>query len=309
MSEKEALTPFERLRTKLKALKASCDICGGTGRVEGSDDTYFKDCPGCTQKLHNFEKCMNANIPEEILEIKLTDIQPNLTPNCYKNFSVIISKVEKLITSYQMIIYLADNMYSFGTMTLMGLVLKELAYKDYNVEHINFTELKDSCYNFGPNQDVNATRMKRYEHLKEVQILGISDFGNISDKFDCSTFLYKKIVEFLNVRRMNGLFTVIAVEKTKLDFYEKYIGSLTAMLSQYYLPFIIQCHDGKYKHTAVTKLAKEDTSLSDAFEEPEVSEKVLNLQKKIEVKDTQSEDTVLDTAFTRKGSGYDKSKK
>ena len=309
MSEKENLTPFERLRTKLKALKASCDICGGTGRIEGSEDTYFKDCLGCTQKLQNFEKCMNAHIPEEILEIKLTDIQPNLTPSCYKNFSVIVSKIEKLITSYQMIIYLADNMYSFGTTTLMGIILKELAYKDYNVDHIHFSELKEACFNFGQDQDINSNRTKKYDHLKEVQILGISDFGNIHDKFDCSTYLYKKVVEFLNMRRMNGLFTVIAAEKTKLEFYEKYIGSLTAMLSQYYLPFIIQCHDGKYKHTAVTKLAKEDTSLSNAFDEPEVSEKVIQAQKKIELKDTQSEDTVLDTAFTRKGSGYDKSKK
>lgn len=291
---------FAKLKAKLHTLKQNCLKCGGKGYVLTDENSRtFKDCDGCSGKIEKYREFYNAHLQEDMMDVNLGDLKSILTTSTYDAFSEIVDKVTRLIEKYQIIVYLADESYSFGTTSAVSIIIKELVLKNFECYCMTFDEMVDVHFNFDRvDSEEDKRKLQKLNFIKSVPVLGITNFGETTRKVDGANFTYKKIADFLNIRRIHGHFTVIGCEMTKGALYGKYAGAVSTMLEQQYLSFILQCHDGKHKHSAQAKLGREDPELAKAFADRS-DNKVINIdpKKKVDVVKDEVVDESLDNVI------------
>lgn len=257
-----------KLKYQFDKLRATCEPCKGTGRIITSiDDNTFKDCEHCTGRINRLKEYMEANVKDEHINLTLSDTKTTYTPQTYKNFSDILSKIVKIVSKYSLILYRYNDEFSYGTGTAASIIIRQLIDKDFKTYCIDFLEFLDCMFNFGEEAEINSKRSQLLEYLTSVPVLWIDNFGCLDNgkNFSVGSFSYKKVCTFLNLRKMHGYFTLISTDLTRDIFRGNYIGSLTAMIDQHFLPFEIQCNTGKGKHSAIAKLGKEDPELAGLF--------------------------------------------
>lgn len=295
-----------QLKSKLIGLRKNCSKCEGRGYIIIDPDRgNFKDCDGCIGKITKIEGYLRSNIKEDYIDIGLLDVKSTFTQEVYKRFGDLLDKIIKLSMKFSLAIYRYDDDFSYGTGTAASILLKKLVDEDYQCYSIEFSDFLDTLFNFGDDKERNIVRTRMFDYIQSIPNLMIDNFGSSeNDKLIPGSFAYKKASNFLNIRKMHGRFTLISTDLSKQNFKDKFLGSITTLLEQNYLPFEIQCITGKHKHSALSKLGREDSETLSLF--TELHPKTVNIEKKKEVVKTEDipEDTSLDKVMKdREGNG------
>lgn len=259
-----------KLQELTPIMRKNCPTCKGKGMIVTDPvRKFYTDCKDCMGKIPKLLTYYEANIRDEFINITLQDTRNTYTTDIYKKLVEIIEKIDKLIMKYSMIMYRYNDAFSYGTGTAAAMIIKRLIDKGYTCFSINNSDFLDLMFNFGQGDEVNFKRTKIYEFITGVQVLWIDNFGDTqTGNMPVGSYAYKKVCTFLNNRKIQNRFTILSTDATKDSFRGTYIGALTGLIDQNYLPFEIQCNTGKGKHSAIAKLGKEDPDLAAIFNLP-----------------------------------------
>lgn len=248
---------YDQARAYFRILKHGCKVCKGQGFQENLENGTFRPCPSCATTYESNKKYIMSNISRSYVELDMDAIGETFTTSCFNHFQKLYENVHEFIGKANLIFHRNDDPISYGTSTAGILMVKKLIDQKFTSFVVEFNKLSECFFNFESRDEKHKKLCELLVHLEHVDTLMIDGFGNEYIKQETNNqFLYSKLIAFLNNRKLSGKLTIITTDLTMNEFSKRYTESLGNYIKKEFVPFQIQCKEGKQKDTAFSKMKK-----------------------------------------------------
>lgn len=299
----------DKKRYYLSNLRVNCKNCHGEGLLINEDQRTYRDCPDCVGKFEKAKNYIDANISTDYLFLGMSDVKSTYTKECYSAFEDLAKKANVIMPKYGLWFSRNNDGYSYGVTTAGTIIVKIMLKVNYECYIVNISELIDTFFNFAnEDKETSIKRTQMYEFLCGVKCLMIDGFGTETAKKD--SFVYNKLLTFLNSRKINNKATIICSDISKDEVFNKYDEGINKFLLMNFMNFPIKCSDGKYQRQAIVKINNEFPELSGITSyisdstkpKPKPQEKPQQTKEPSDVADKSEYDSTLDVVEQQRSS-------
>lgn len=251
-----------KLKEIFSKIKRTCKACHGKGYIINEETSSFKDCE-CIAKFNVIKKYLEANIPEEYINIKLDDLYQTYDTDTMKLFINVMKNIETITSQYGLYVHPCEEEGTFGVTTCGTFFVRALVDKGRTGFFINMEAIIDTFFSDDSKKD---EQIEIANHIRNVDVLQIDGLGNEYYKFrDDNSFVCNKFISFLNTRKSLGKITIMSSDMSMSDMNSKYSKTFINNLWRLFAPVMIRCQKQRDRKDGIRALIEKFPDLRERF--------------------------------------------